>query len=178
MKKLQIKYLIMAVVLTAFLFPFKVSAHSGRTDSSGGHNCNVGSCAGTYHYHNGGYTPPIVEQPPAPVITQRNPYIPKPSPTSVIIQTIPSSVPIPIPTPKPTPTPSPTPSPIPSSSPIPTLSPQVLGKETDSKSSGGELLIAGLLGLVAMGLFGLVAAGLLGHKAWRAIKQKWPFHSE
>lgn len=35
-------------------------AHSGRTDSSGGHNCNVGSCAGTYHYHNGGgsYTPP------------------------------------------------------------------------------------------------------------------------
>jgi len=32
-------------------------AHSGRTDSSGGHNCNVGSCAGTYHYHNGGYAP-------------------------------------------------------------------------------------------------------------------------
>jgi surface rod structure-forming protein G len=31
-----------------------VGAHSGRTDSSGGHNCNVGSCAGTYHYHNGG----------------------------------------------------------------------------------------------------------------------------
>lgn len=42
-------------------------AHSGRTDSSGGHNCRVGSCAGTYHYHNEGsgygsissYTPPI-----------------------------------------------------------------------------------------------------------------------
>jgi len=30
------------------------SAHSGRTDANGGHNCNVGSCAGTYHYHNGG----------------------------------------------------------------------------------------------------------------------------
>jgi len=25
--------------------------HSGRTDSYGGHNCYVGSCAGTYHYH-------------------------------------------------------------------------------------------------------------------------------
>lgn len=34
-------------------------SHSGRTDSSGGHNCYVGSCAGTYHYHNGGgYSPP------------------------------------------------------------------------------------------------------------------------
>lgn len=29
-------------------------SHSGRTDSNGGHNCYVGSCAGTYHYHNGG----------------------------------------------------------------------------------------------------------------------------
>ena len=34
------------------------SAHSGRTDSSGGHNCsqksiNKGLCSG-YHYHNGG----------------------------------------------------------------------------------------------------------------------------
>jgi hypothetical protein len=33
-----------------------VSAHSGRTDAYGGHNCYVGSCAGTYHYHNGGYS--------------------------------------------------------------------------------------------------------------------------
>lgn len=32
----------------------KTYAHSGRTDSFGGHNCYVGSCAGTYHYHNGG----------------------------------------------------------------------------------------------------------------------------
>lgn len=44
--------------LIFFLFPTKeIMAHSGRTDSSGGHYCNVGSCAGTYHYHNGGYTP-------------------------------------------------------------------------------------------------------------------------
>ena len=28
-------------------------AHGGGLDSSGGHNCYVGSCAGTYHYHRG-----------------------------------------------------------------------------------------------------------------------------
>jgi hypothetical protein len=27
------------------------NAHGGGLDSSGGHNCYVGSCAGTYHYH-------------------------------------------------------------------------------------------------------------------------------
>ena len=27
------------------------NAHSGGLDGSGGHNCNVGSCAGTYHCH-------------------------------------------------------------------------------------------------------------------------------
>lgn len=43
-----------------FIFPGSVGAHSGRTDANGGHNCYVGSCAGTYHYHNGGsdYTAP------------------------------------------------------------------------------------------------------------------------
>lgn len=52
------------------LFSFstkKTIAHSGRTDSSGGHNCNVGSCAGTYHYHNGGYTPPSTWVVPTPI---------------------------------------------------------------------------------------------------------------
>ncbi len=28
-----------------------VSAHGGGLDSDGGHNCYVGSCAGTYHCH-------------------------------------------------------------------------------------------------------------------------------
>jgi len=31
-----------------------VSAHGGGLDGDGGHNCYVGSCAGTYHYHRGG----------------------------------------------------------------------------------------------------------------------------
>ncbi len=41
-------------------------AHSGRTDSYGGHNCYVGSCAGTYHYHNDGYSSydePVYDEP-------------------------------------------------------------------------------------------------------------------
>ena len=28
-------------------------AHGGGLDSDGGHNCYVGSCEGTYHFHNG-----------------------------------------------------------------------------------------------------------------------------
>lgn len=32
-------------------------AHGGGLDSSGGHNCYVGSCAGSYHYHRGSGKP-------------------------------------------------------------------------------------------------------------------------
>ena len=31
-----------------------VSAHSGGTDSNGGHNCYTSECYGEYHYHNSG----------------------------------------------------------------------------------------------------------------------------
>lgn len=76
-------FFIPAVFLAVFLFSRQVNAHSGRTDSSGGHNCNVGSCAGTYHYHNGGgytpptptYTPPVAPKP----ISPSNYTPPKPS---------------------------------------------------------------------------------------------------
>jgi hypothetical protein len=47
------------ILITLFLFllfPKVISAHSGRTDSSGCHNCYTGSCAGEYHCHNGGYS--------------------------------------------------------------------------------------------------------------------------
>lgn len=51
--------LVVFIVCASVLFTPSINAHSGRTDASGGHNCNVGSCAGTYHYHNGGgYTAP------------------------------------------------------------------------------------------------------------------------
>ena len=56
MKKLEI----LVVVFFILMVPFQnnVEAHSGRTDSSGGHNCSEkskvkGLCTG-YHYHNGG----------------------------------------------------------------------------------------------------------------------------
>jgi len=54
-----VKAIKIVVIACVFAFPFfatgNVLAHSGRTDAYGGHNCYVGSCAGTYHYHNGGY---------------------------------------------------------------------------------------------------------------------------
>ncbi len=43
------------IIPLLFLFTTTpVFSHSGGLDSNGGHNCNVGACAGTYHYHNGG----------------------------------------------------------------------------------------------------------------------------
>jgi hypothetical protein len=47
-----------------------VTNHGGGLDSDGGHNCNVGSCAGTYHCHqscgggsysSGNYSQPALE---------------------------------------------------------------------------------------------------------------------
>ncbi|MCM3388190.1 YHYH domain-containing protein [Ureibacillus chungkukjangi] len=56
MKKLEI----LIIIIFILMVPFQntVEAHSGRTDSSGGHNCSEkskskGLCTG-YHYHNGG----------------------------------------------------------------------------------------------------------------------------
>jgi hypothetical protein len=52
------KKIICLVLLCMLTFTSVASAHSGRTDSSGGHNCSSksiskGLCSG-YHYHNGG----------------------------------------------------------------------------------------------------------------------------
>jgi hypothetical protein len=52
------KKLVFFTLIFMFLFGTIASAHSGRTDSSGGHNCSdksvsKGLCTG-YHYHNGG----------------------------------------------------------------------------------------------------------------------------
>ena len=47
-----IRKLLAAFVLMFAVVPSPVvSAHGGGLDGSGGHNCNVGSCAGTYHCH-------------------------------------------------------------------------------------------------------------------------------
>ncbi len=55
MKKIICVFIVLFLLLTPL---YSVSAHSGRTDSSGGHNCSEksiskGLCSG-YHYHNGG----------------------------------------------------------------------------------------------------------------------------
>ena len=69
------KYIsILSIIILLLLSSTPTHAHSGRTDSSGGHNCYVGACAGTYHYHNGGsggYTPPAPRYVlPAPINPQ------------------------------------------------------------------------------------------------------------
>lgn len=57
-------------ILSLFiLFVPSVSAHSGRTDSSGCHNCYTSYCYGEYHCHNGGgsyggYVAPITPKNP------------------------------------------------------------------------------------------------------------------
>jgi len=109
-----------------------ILAHSGRTDSSGCHNCNVGSCAGTYHCHNGGYAPAPVYV--APVATIK-PATPKPTIKPTIA-----------PTPTATPTITPTIT--------PTATPQVQGAST----SDGSSVLGGLVGmgvLLGGGYFGL-----------------------
>lgn len=57
-------------VLLLFIFTTPAYAHSGRTNSSGCHNCYTGACAGTYHCHGGGsngynsgYTAPVYTPP-------------------------------------------------------------------------------------------------------------------
>ncbi|MGK7378340.1 YHYH domain-containing protein [Planococcus sp. 1R117A] len=52
------KWSLLFVIILVFSFALNAEAHSGRTDSSGGHNCSAksvakGLCTG-YHYHNGG----------------------------------------------------------------------------------------------------------------------------
>ena len=49
--------------------PSQGQTHGGGLDSSGGHNCNVGDCAGTYHCHQGceggSFEPPLIYAPPS-----------------------------------------------------------------------------------------------------------------
>lgn len=49
MKKVAI-----ALLFLLILFPSAVSAHSGRTDAYGCHNCYTSYCYGEYHCHGGG----------------------------------------------------------------------------------------------------------------------------
>ncbi len=42
---------LITLATTLFIYPQITQAHGGGLDGDGGHNCYVGSCAGTYHYH-------------------------------------------------------------------------------------------------------------------------------
>jgi competence protein ComEC len=92
-----------------------VEAHSGRTDSSGGHKDNKNmSGLGYYHYHCGGNPPHLHENWVCPYD-----YVSTPT-------QIPTPTPIPIPTPAPTPTP--TVMPIATPTPIITITPKITKK--------------------------------------------------
>lgn len=138
MKKL---FSVLAPALVLFLLPSSILAHSGRTDSSGGHNCNVGSCAGTYHYHNGGYSVPAY----VPVATVK-PATPKPTTPR------PTQAPTTPPTEEPvvlgvSASDTPTASPIVTQTPIATIEPLVEGSTT-KKTILADL---GLIGLAVWG---------------------------
>ncbi len=47
------KTLMSYILVSLFLIisPGVANAHGGGLDRQGGHNCRVGSCAGTYHCH-------------------------------------------------------------------------------------------------------------------------------
>jgi|GEM_PF-2486551 hypothetical protein len=63
--------ILLPILITSLLLIPSVSAHSGRTDSSGCHNCYTSYCYGEYHCHGGGsyvapqprYTLPIPQNP-------------------------------------------------------------------------------------------------------------------
>lgn len=83
---------LVTLLIVLMLIPMAAFAHSGRTDSSGGHKDNKNkSGLGSYHYHCGGN--------PAHLHTNGCPY----SSTSSSKKTTPK--PTPVPTPRPTPKP-------------------------------------------------------------------------
>lgn len=58
MKNKKIIFTSVTILIICLACVFNVFAHSGRTDSSGGHRDNKNSSGlGSYHYHCGGYPP-------------------------------------------------------------------------------------------------------------------------
>ena len=58
----QLKRIVIIFMCFTLLFPCNVMAHSGRTDSNGGHRDNKNASGlGSYHYHCGGNPPHLHE---------------------------------------------------------------------------------------------------------------------
>jgi hypothetical protein len=131
-----VKQAVLAIVaLLILILPIPVFAHSGRTDSSGGHNCSdssitKGLCTG-YHYHNGGSAPAPAIQQIAPAPTTAPTISPTARPTIR-----PTAKPAIKPTPTVTPTPSPTAIPSATIAPTQTAKAAVQGVSTENKKQG------------------------------------------
>jgi hypothetical protein len=128
------KKAVLAIVALLIFLPSPIFAHSGRTDSSGGHNCSdssisKGLCTG-YHYHNGGSAPAPAIQQVAPAPTAVPTIRPTARPTIK-----PTAKPTIKPTIRPTPviTPIPTLTPIPTIAPTPSPKPEIKGVEATAK---------------------------------------------
>jgi hypothetical protein len=104
------KTAILALILLLYFATNDVSAHPGRTDSSGGHTCRTnceswGLGKGEYHYHGGGgssagsstgdsYTAPVQEAVSLP--TKIPTRVPTKSPTlTVTVALFPTAIPTP-----------------------------------------------------------------------------------
>lgn len=181
----------MKSILLAFFFilllPSQTLAHSGRTDSSGGHNCSSSSiskglCSG-YHYHNGGYTAPTYTQAPtpspkvvAPVYSTPDPTL-APTPKPTIKPTIQPTI---KPTTTPTVTPSPTPTPTQTQTVEPSPSPVVLSATTIASPSPVVEVVPAIeesnqglettLGFLTIAT-PLPLAGLGAYKFWKRRRQ-------
>jgi hypothetical protein len=127
------KYLIILAIITLLhLSNTPTYAHSGRTDSNGGHNCSASSiskglCTG-YHYHNGGTSNTSPQQlvpaaTPVTVIATPKPLVATPKATIK-------------PTVKPTPKITPTPKVSPTIAPTPTITPIVQIVPVETKKQG------------------------------------------
>ncbi|MFC0187121.1 YHYH domain-containing protein [Fictibacillus aquaticus] len=109
----------------------EASAHPGRLDGNGGHNCSEksiskGLCTG-YHYHNGNGPTPTPAPAPAPA--------PKPAPAPA-----PAPKPAPVPAPKPAPAPAPKPKPAPQPAPAPKPKPKPAPQKVDEKQVKADKL--------------------------------------
>lgn len=180
---------LLTAVMAVFLYVSPVYAHPGNTDGNGCHTCRTncteswGIPYGFYHRHYpvrpcfepAASTPtPYVAPTKGVVVPPAPPATPTPWPT--IEQTIVTSTPIPTNTPTPTILPTTTSMPIPTATPMPTLIPtntptpviptgqaQVLGQSSNNSS----------------GVFGAVVTFIgFAFIFWRAVNQKWPFHSK
>lgn len=149
--------LLVASIITVFLYAPSVYAHPGNTDGNGCHTCRTncterwGIPYGFYHRH-------------YPV---RSCFVPISKPTATF-KPLPTATPTlkVISTSTPIPTLTPTSTPLTMQVATPTAEPKVLGESKSTNGVSGDTVLG-----IMTGMIGFVIV------FWRAINQKWPFHS-